>query len=307
MRIGNRVFPYPVLNNEKKFSGYKEKCEFKISYDEKRTGLSTDRENLLFADLCFSLNDEKLLSLYRDGKVDVEMVVECSYTVYRKCFTLTPNPQELKIPVDNFAGGVEISAYLYASEDLPEFKSEGFSPVYSDYTFGVEKNDILAADDGFVVDVDIDSAHDGKVSSIFRLIKVASDENRIGYDMGADYIRIDLPEKVYDNYNVMKNNRDYHNIGFGLIAIPVLANCFDGLKTATYESIDDVVGECKWFRSVKQEYYRKTGTELDWDTFVRDSSFEQAQIVLNDASANAINNFADILLGTVTEGEDSDE
>ena len=64
MRIGNRVFPYPVLNNIKYASDFKNTSDFElINTFTENSDVYRTSNSIVFKDIHFNLNDDELKSV----------------------------------------------------------------------------------------------------------------------------------------------------------------------------------------------------------------------------------------------------
>lgn len=76
MRIGNRLFPYPVLNNNQALSDYYEDVNFELVFDDSK---DIQKDGYLRLDnIRIQSGDEYLNQLARDGRVKGLLIVECS-------------------------------------------------------------------------------------------------------------------------------------------------------------------------------------------------------------------------------------
>ena len=71
-------------------------------------------------------------------------------------------------------------------------------------------------------------------------------------------------------------------------------------------TIEDIYLDNPWFRSVCNAYMRERGKKLDSDQFREIAPTELAQIVLNYALCNGINDIYDVVTGIVNQSEDED-
>ena len=166
MRIGKRLFPYPLLNNEKLYSQFKD-ATFTLQYSE----IVTDEFYILEGITCL-LTSEYLISLVKNGACKIVCIVECPTTLYRKSFELSLEPKDLKIPLSDLNGKTTVSAFVVAVKDIDDYACDDFLDDYDGYKFNIEKNDILAVDDGFTNRIDFNTDEDdNKKSSIFLVIK----------------------------------------------------------------------------------------------------------------------------------------
>ena len=271
MQLGNRVFPYPVLNKNDNLSDYKESSTFMVSFDTNEDGSPYVVDGkVIFKNLHYTITDDSLKELIEEEKLKGAFIVECSASVYRNKFDISQTPYDLPVSVHELNGNVVTSCYIYATEDITGFKSDGFIDDYKNYTFDIDKFDILAADDGYKFKIDLDPTEDDKVSSIFTVIPLETNESIMKYENGDRNITIELPREYFNSYDIIKRKKEYNNIAFSMIAIPVLSNCISEINTYEWEDIDSICDEHKWFNAVRISYKRKKGTELILeDEFIR--------------------------------------
>mgnify|MGYP000254161777 FL=1 len=305
MQLGNRVFPYPVLNKNDNLSDYKESSTFMVSFDTNEDGSPYVVDGkVIFKNLHYTITDDSLKELIEEEKLKGAFIVECSASVYRNKFDISQTPYDLPVSVHELNGNVVTSCYIYATEDITEFKSDGFIDDYKNYTFDIDKFDILAADDGYKFKIDLDPTEDDKVSSIFTVIPLETNESIMKYENGDRNITIELPREYFNSYDIIKRKKEYNNIAFSMIAIPVLSNCISEINTYEWEDIDSICDEHKWVNAVRISYKRKKGTELILENFYEMNSLELAQLVLNNASCNGVKDFENMLVGNGDDDED---
>ena len=305
MQLGNRVFPYPVLNKNDNLSDYKESSTFMVSFDTNEDGSPYVVDGkVIFKNLHYTITDDSLKELIEEEKLKGAFIVECSASVYRNKFDISQTPYDLPVSVHELNGNVVTSCYIYATEDITGFKSDGFIDDYKNYTFDIDKFDILAADDGYKFKIALDPTEDDKVSSIFTVIPLETNESIMKYENGDRNITIELPREYFNSYDIIKRKKEYNNIAFSMIAIPVLSNCISEINTYEWEDIDSICDEHKWFNAVRISYKRKKGTELILENFYEMNSLELAQLVLNNASCNGVKDFENMLVGNGDDDED---
>ncbi len=306
MLIGNRIFPYPVLNKNVTLSDYIDTSKFQIVFDTDNEGkLITQKSNIIFKNLHYELIDKGLEELIKQGKAEGQFIVECSASTYRKGYPITSTPKDLEIPVKYMNDTVVVSCYIYAKEDIVNYSSDGFQLDYEGYSFDIDKYDILAVDDGFKFKVDVDPTEDDKVASIFTIVHKESDDGLMTYMENGSKITIALPSQYYDSYDTIKRKSDYNNIAFSMIAIPVLASCLADVQTTDYTDLDDIVENRPWFNAILISYKRVFGKSLTFEDFNATNVLELAQTVLNNASCGGLKDFGDMLTGS--EGVEAEE
>lgn len=308
MQLGNRIFPYPVLNQAKELSEFHENVNFELALTLNQNGdIIKTKDKVILKDIHFKLNDQSLLDLYKDGKILCSLIFESPSSVYRQKLPLTTEPQTYEIPIGSLKDDVYLSAYCYATCDIENYKSDNFNEDYKDYDFKIMKYDIVAADDGMKFSIDRNLDEDNKVSSIFVIVKSENNQNTISYDMKSDKIHIYLPPKQYEQYSSLKVHPEWNDIFFSMMAIPVLTACFSELKALHKNSGEDlqtIVDNYKWFRSVMKSYKKEKGIDLNDEDFEAFQSLEFAQIVFNYSTINGIDKFHNLVNNV---GGDDDE
>ena len=308
MLIGNRIFPYPVLNSNLALSDYKEDSAFNISFDTDEEGkLIIQKGNVIFKNLCYNLTDDGLAELIANDKAQGYFIVECSASTYRKGYPITSQPTDLSVSAKELNGTVVVSCYVYATEDIEGFSSNGFQSDYEGYHFDLDKFDILAADDGFKFKIDLDPTEDDKVSSIFTIVTKELDDDLMTFSEDGKKITIALPKEFYSHYDNIKRKSDYNNIAFSMIAIPVLSACINEIQNTEYDDLADIVDHKAWFNAVLISYKRVFGKALTFDEFEIIEPLSLAQMVLNNASCNGIKDFGNMLTGNGDEGSVEDD
>ena len=116
MRIGNKIFPYPTLNNNNHLSGYNDTSDFEVKFDTSQEGeLIIENNQVVLRNICFLLENEKLKELYNDNKLKCALIVECSSSLFRKMLHINEKPVEITFPIYDLNSIVNISAYMYAT------------------------------------------------------------------------------------------------------------------------------------------------------------------------------------------------
>ena len=297
MRIKNNLFPYPILNSKESISSFVNSL-FRFDYEEFK-----DDNYYYLKNIKVELNDDKLLELLSQNKAEIKIVVECSRTIYRRVFTVKLEPTTIKIPISNLRGPVEISCFIYAKENISDYYSNNFNKIYGNYRFDIDKFDILAVDDGYNVKIDFDEQKDNKVSSIFVVVS-SGDPNAktMDFDIKRKNIKITLPNKEYGFYTNMKNDTNYQNVFFAIIAIPAL---MFALSKVQEEDFDTARESYDWLESVINAYEKVYGRKLenDWGNL----EVDVPQKLLNNAITQSIDDFYFLMIDRHRRRGDDDE
>ena len=260
-------------------------------------------------DACIEINNENIKRMIKENQLGVGLIIECSATVYRKMFEITTEPQTIKIPIGDLRDKVEISCYIYAKTDLENFNDNDFLDDYNGYSFKIDKNDIVAIDDGYTTVIDYDESIDKKVSSIFQIIRDKS-ANSMVIEKKAKKIVISLPEEEFTYYDNLRKNDNFQNIFFSMIAIPALTYCLkefqDAVRLGDYD-LDSIEMEYNWFISVKKAYKKQYGVELTENILKNDNVSVISQKLLNDGNLNGIKDLFNISVGRKLYGGEEDE
>ena len=294
MKIGKKLFPYPVLNNSKSNSGF-ENSNYKLLIS-----LSQNENYFVIEKAYIEVENQDIERLLADGRAKAIMIIECSSTVFREKYEIGLEPRDISIPIGNLNDKVEISSFVYATQDIEHFSSNDFLEDFSDFDFAIEKYDILAVDDGYTTKIVFDEDKDKKMASIFSVIKsnnkdldvmTVSSENK--------QIVIEMPSQYFDYHDNMKHNDNFQNIFFAIIAIPALAQCLQEIKEVFSDAysmdINEVMDDKTWFVSIANRYKTVFGTELTSDEFADCNTYEVAQKLLNCGSTKSIEDFYNLL------------
>ncbi|MBB1548725.1 MAG: hypothetical protein HG450_001780 [Clostridiales bacterium] len=303
MQIGNKLFPYPTLNNDGLRSCFKETTYSFECVD------SNDGKNYLLENAHIEINNDNIKKMIENEMLGVGLIVECSATVYRKMFEIGLEPKNISIPIGELRDKVVISCYVYAKKDIDSYFDNDFLEEYNGYTFKIEKNDIIAIDDGFTAIIDYDEDVDKKVSSIFQIIRDRSTD-AMGIEMKTKKIIITLPDNEFNNYNSLRATDNYQNIIFAMMAIPALEYCLKELQDRVNfdeVDIDSIEMDYQWFISVKNAYKKMFDKELTDEEFKQIEVTKVSQKLLNDGNINAIRDLFEIATKKNLIGGEDDE
>lgn len=303
MQIGNKMFPYPTINNIGLRNCFKE-----TTYALKCNDYN-DGQNYILEDAYVEINNDNIKRLMSEGYLGVGLIIECSTTVFRKMYEITIEPQTIKIPIGDLRDRVEISCYIYAKKEIEKFQDNDFLEDYNGYSFKIDKNDIIAIDDGYTTVIDYDESIDKKVSSIFQIIRDKSTDSMV-IEKKAKKIVISLPDEEFTYYDNLRRNDNFQNIFFSMIAIPALTYCLkefqDAIRTGDYD-LDSIEMEYNWFISVKKAYKNQFNIELNEEILKNANVSVVAQKLLNNGNLKGIKDLFDISIGRKVYGGEDDE
>lgn len=281
MRVGRKLFPYPVINNSEKVSSFKN-ASFSLVYED-----ASDEENLILKNTHLVIDDMNLINLISTGKVKGALIIECSSTIFREKKEIDLENRDIIIPLSDLNDKVYISSFLYATEDINGYKSENFLDDYEDYSFNVEKYDILAADDGFFKIIEYNQEEDQKNDSIFSVIKTKKIDTML-VDISQKKIIIKLPESEHGLYTNLRYNKTYQPLFFSMMAIPALSNVLQKFKDQDMD-IEDIADDYYWFNAILVSYEKIYGKKLTNEVFKETETLTLAQKLLNNSTLEGIN------------------
>lgn len=293
MRVGKRLFPYPLLNNNPLYSQYLN-SSISFKYNEVIT-----KTQFILDDIQCNIDCEYISSLIEDGYAEAVLVVECAQTMLRKHYTITDDMNDIKIPLMDVNGKVDISLFVVAVKDIPNFRCNDFLEDYSDYEFYIEKNDILAVDDGYTSRIEFNDNGNGEKSSIFLVIKDTNiSDKTMRVDLSDDKIIISLPVDQWNEYDKTKQLKKFQNLYFSIIAVPALSYALAEMQKLG-DSVDNIRIEKKWFNAFCIAYENRNGEELTDEYFMQMNPYNESQKLLNSPVVKALD---DVFSLTITMG-----
>lgn len=293
MQIGKKGFPYPVLNNAKNFNCYKEGT-YALEFEQIEDG-----ENYILKDIRIETNSKILKELLNSKKAKAMVMVECSSTIFKHSEEISLEPKDIKIPINNLSGRVEVSSITYATETITDLSCDDFIDDYSGYKFKIEKYCPIAVDDGIIFKIEYNDLDDKKVSSIFSVVKSLDPDRKIMNVINDDKkIKIELPESEYENFDRLNGQSTFQHIFFSIIIIPALSMCLrDIQEELKYHNkmIEDIIDVHIWFVSVQNAYKKLNNTVLTEEIFLAINVLELSQKIMDDCIVNSIDDFHDII------------
>lgn len=310
MQIGNRIFPYPVVNRNEELSDFINGACYKLAFGEPENPIISDRHYLTLKDVHIELVDDTLREFVQNGYMEATLVVESPESVFRKTYFIGLTPITIKVPLIVLSGKVTISSYLYATKDIFEYKSINFNEDYSNIEFELNKFDIVGIDDGFSFNIEHNDLADNVSESIFEIIRGENSQKYIQYntDEGDSKIYIYLPKEKFEQYSQVKTSRPFMYIFMGLIVVPVLVDIFNRLKNEFRfcEDIIDINESYPWFKSVARSYKSIENMNLSVSTFMNSNTLEFAQKIFNNMNVQAIEDAYNMIINEI-EGEQDGE
>lgn len=302
MQVKNKIFPYPVINHNKINSNFTE-SDFKIVFEK-----DEDETFYTLKNCHFETESNLINKLFDEGKIDIVLIIECSYTVYRKYFFMDKKGQDIKLLKSDFIEKVDISMFAYAKNDFTLISDE-FDEDYRNVDFEIEKYDIIGVNDGFNIRFKHEEVEDNLVQSIFSITPIEDLEDGsyiVDCNMGRKIV-ISLSINDYKNYRIIYTVPTYKEVFFNMILVPSLIEGLWLCKNVLIDEskdIDDVGNQYLWFRSIQTAYLKLKGTELTIHDFKNSSPVALAQELLGKPLGFALKNLVNETNKTEGDGED---
>ena len=289
MQIKDRIFPYPILNHNKSISNYQD-IDFIFNYEPEETEAEFILKNSTFT------TESKLINkLLAEGLIKIELIIECSYTVFRKAYEVSKKPKDIHLSKSDFYEKVSFSMYATATKDF-KLKFDEVDEDYSNIDFEIEKYDILAANDGFTRNFIHDEKADNLAQSIFSIVinhEMNKEDSYIVECENSKKIRIVLPEEQYKNYKIIYTVPTYTEVFFNMLLVNALIEglslCKIDLLTNPTDDLDDIGDKFMWFRSILNGYKKLKGIDLTVEEFKKCSLVNLAQELLGKPFGKALN------------------
>lgn len=303
MRIGNKIFPYPVYNNSQNMSSYNNST-FSLEYEE-----SENDNKFILKNIKIQTNSLELKEYIEKGKAKACVVIDCSLTVYKEIFEIGLIERDIEIEKSMLNGNVEVSSFVYVTEDITGFTSKDLLDEYNGFKFSIDKNCIIAIDDGYSHKIEYDDYEDKKVASIFSIVKNCDeDDKKMKVYAEEKKIKVTLPENEFNNYDTIKGNEEFNNIFFSIIIIPALTIVLCDLKNDVDKNdkeLEEIRFQYSWFESIKNAYKKVYKTELTKELFLQSDPFELSQELINNCSTSSIKDFYNIVT-RIEEGKENE-
>lgn len=295
MNIKNKLFPYPVLNNDVYLSNYKS-SHFELEYNDR-----FDNENFILDNIHVTLDNEDLKKLIKNNEIKCYCIVECPQSMYRQTFEISTEPRTVKIPLFDLIGKLEVSAFLCANVDINNYFSSDFEDLYDDVKFDIEKHSIVGVDNGMKQRIDYEDRDDDKKGSIFVIITdldATSRTTKWTYD--ENLIKITVPKLQHSEYESIKSVPNYKNIFLSMFAVTPLSFILSSFVKEKVP-ISELEFHFKWFKAFNDTYEKMNNKRLTDEEFLE---YDNVQIysLIQELFNYCVTNSVDDLFKICNEG-----
>ena len=279
----NKMFPYPVLWEEK--DDYVKNDSFDLKISHYFVG------NKTIIEASISLMNSEILDFVNNGQACIICHIECPKTKYRNCFTLHTGINELDIYSNQLNGKVEIVSVIQTIKDIKEYRNEDFSSKFGKIKFDIPKNSIIAISSHYNVPIEKDLDSLANISSIVSIIPLEDN----GKDMQVSCenpakIYVKLPQKAYFNYSAISKLEKYNPIVFSLIIVPALVHVFNYIiNQGDIEMLDDF----RWFKGLSKKINDLKDATMSIEYLQKTDLVVLAQRILGDPIVGSFELLAD--------------
>ena len=231
----NYSMPYPVLGVSD---------DYKDSSFSVTPVLYVQDDYLYISQGKVEINNDYLLGLFNEEKIDTAYKLFCGSTMYTKM--IIGNITE-KIEVSKLSNKIKIEAFLIASEDINDYSDDSFNDDYKDYgsnELHIYKNSIVAVAGS--IDIPLDQSFYQGAKSLFNFN--ATPVNELSFNLDNFHIEVNYPyNKETDGANYMKTIPGLKKNTFLFIfIIPALNYVFDIIKQKNEEGeLDSYISDYK--------------------------------------------------------------
>lgn len=266
MKIGNRLFCYPVLaggSQDYRSSSFAVDSSFSLS-------------GLEWLDLEFDLRLKcpEVEALIAARKASYAIHLECAETSFRLLRQSSSPHFEERLSRQQVRGAFERIALVVLTEDMQGYSSADLDPDYDGISFDLSKGSILAYGSLPILDVEPvfnEQAEGHSVFTVFKLMKKGVQPMNVGLD--EQHIMIGLGEKEFETYARYALQPHLQPLLNAALVFPALVYALEQLK---YEEGIADYADLAWFRTLSRAYAQQ-GSSLEEELASQKSSIEIAQ------------------------------
>lgn len=285
MNITNRLYTYPVLNEDR--DDYID-CTFKVDINVKMKGV-----NSVVFDIEIKMNNDELEKMIGDGLAEYVIHIECSNTAFRKAFRGVTKKVSEEIEIGKLNGRVEIIAMIVAKKDIERFTNTKWNEDYMGLTFEIAKGSVLAYQNMPNFDIIKNYEELENSASIFKIQKLVTEKTMpMEVDLDSDYIGIRVAIKEYDIYSRLCDLESLQPILNAMIILPALVYIFEALRE------EGAIGDFEkrlWYISLSKSYLKR-GVNLEDEIINSDkTSIQLAQEAMEYPLVSALSRLTDVI------------
>ena len=194
-----KAWPHPVLRPPRYGDDYPY-AEFEVEIQVKRTLGSTAVE----VTARFELSDPDLQKLIRNGVARYVVLIKASKTHYRGLIKTSEIYIRKQFDQGELSGRVEFAPFLVCTQELPEFRADGWHADFDGLTFDIPAGAVLAED--IPKDYWVDTADETPLGSIFgHKTNTNLSDGKWECELLEDRVWIVMSQSDTDRYRLARN------------------------------------------------------------------------------------------------------
>lgn len=239
MIYNNRNYPHPVLGVGTDFKTGDIKVELNVSSTGSKIEISP----------VFILDNKELTELITNNTACYTSHVYCRGTLYREVFKSQKSlAEQIVISAEKLNGEVEVDFFICANLNFNDYYSSAFNPEYGNQKFEVEKSEIIAyAGKGKFFANKVPEELKA-ISSLMNIDCSNKSKAPMYLDFSGQKITIMLSIEDYNNYKLLKNNRQHLGVILSSLVLPSLIESFHFLEDDTSKDFK----ENAWYKSLSE-------------------------------------------------------
>jgi hypothetical protein len=202
VRPKSKAYPYPVLSylSDDYNDGSTFEADFDLNLD------LVEGKNSVDVEYDVRLDNVEINELIIDRKAKLVLDVSASQTLFRDTYQLTSFKGELPFNGGDLYGTLEITAYVIATKDIPQFISVGFNKEFQAHYFSVRSGDVLAISETSVFEIVFDRDSDPDLMRV--VLADGLTPNEYEFDLYASVISVRVGENVMNYWNRTRADRE---------------------------------------------------------------------------------------------------
>lgn len=252
MKIGDRVFPYPVLSQ--KGSDYKNASFAVRNHAPRLVG------DAMHIDMDLDLQCPAVADLIARGVAEYAVHIDCATTSYRELLHQRHPRFRHVIDVEKLAGRVERLALVIATHEIRDYDGDGqLSEDFAGFRFDIPRGGIVAhcSLPVLVVTAPLKAGDAGPPVVVLHKRPETGDV-LMSVELNQDSIMIGLGAGEYDSYNRMSADPALQPVLNSMLVLPALIYCLEVLR----DGEPDEYREYAWYQTITQSL-RTLGLDLE--------------------------------------------
>lgn len=248
----NKSFPYPVLRegSEDYVDGaFQATLRYALSKDAQKIRVEAD----------FITSEPAIEKLLQSKKAEFALLIDARETYFRDLITTRKRSAKREYDGGQIKGPVTLLAYIVATQDIKDYRSELFNHEYAGRSFRIESGDVIALDRPreFYVGQEV-FAHIGTVFELVEEDGIAEGEIKLGLEDDKVQIRVSPEQKAL--LDTARGQKKTQPILLSGVYLPTLMQVLAHMSRGVGDFEDK-----KWYRAIISKCEIE-GVELNEET-----------------------------------------